>query len=44
MINSIGLVSIMGRYIQEEGKKGSLKWIQILINRYPNILDAKIRD
>lgn len=28
----------MGRIIQQEGKKGSLKWIQYIINNHPDIL------
>ena len=33
----------MGIYRQGEGNRGSLKWIQILINRQPEILNLKIR-
>lgn len=33
----------MARVIQQTGKKGSLKWIQILVNRHPDILNAEIR-
>ena len=33
----------MGRFPQKPGKKGSLKWIQILINRHPNLLNDMIK-
>jgi hypothetical protein len=32
----------MGRVKQSKGKKGSLKWIQVLINEYPSILNKQI--
>jgi len=32
----------MGRIIQQKGEKGSLKWIQYIINSHPNILDSSI--
>ena len=32
----------MGRIIQEKGEKGSLKWIQYILNDHPNILDSSI--
>lgn len=33
----------MGVYKQKKGDKGSLKWIQILINNRPDIIDLHIR-
>ena len=32
----------MGRIVQQKGKKGSLKWIQYILNDHPNILDSSI--
>jgi hypothetical protein len=32
----------MGRIIQQKGKKGSLKWIQYILNNHPDILDKNI--
>ena len=32
----------MGRVKQPKGNKGSLKWIQVLINDYPSILNKEI--
>lgn len=34
----------MARHPQKEGTKGSLKWIQKLINEKPHLLNAEIRD
>lgn len=34
----------MSRYPQKRGKKGSLKWIQKLVNEKPTILDSQIRN
>jgi len=33
----------MGRFPQKQGEKGSLKWIQILVNRRPSLLNDRIR-
>lgn len=32
----------MGRIIQQKGEKGSLKWIQFILNNCPDILDNSI--
>jgi len=34
----------MGRIIQPKGPKGSLKWIQHVVNDCPDLLDKPIRD
>ena len=32
----------MGRFPQPAGEKGSLRWIQRLVNQYPDVLDSAI--
>ena len=32
----------MGKVKQPRGNKGSLKWVQVLINEYPSILNKQI--
>lgn len=34
----------MGRIPQGEAKRGSQKWLQILVNNYPQVLDNSLRD
>lgn len=34
----------MGRIKQVKGKKGSLKWIQQIVNEYPDVLNKQIND
>jgi len=33
----------MGRFPQPEGERGSLKWIQLLVNDYPELIDKPLR-
>lgn len=34
----------MGRCTQPEGERGSLKWIQLLVNDYPELIDKPLRE
>lgn len=34
----------MGRIIQPKGKKGSLKWIQHIVNKDADVLDKSIKN
>jgi len=34
----------MGRVIQPKGTKGSLKWIQYIVNNFPKVLNNPIND
>ena len=34
----------MGKIKQPKGRKGSLKWIQQIVNEYPDVLNKQIND
>ncbi|MFC1944670.1 hypothetical protein ACFLX5_04175 [Chloroflexota bacterium] len=33
----------MGQFPQPKGKKGSLKWVQLLVNEYPELINSPLR-